>query len=264
LFTSFEVLTHAPSQSVPFSHTHAPPSQAIPASTEQTLPHPPQLLGSLDVMAHVLPQSWLPAGHAQLPEMHVSGETHAVLQDPQCSFVCKLTQVPAQLVSPAVVHTHALFWQCVSVGHAFPHLPQLLLSPVRVVQVPVPVQYVSPATGQVQPPPEHTSLRGHVRPQASQFKAFVFKSTQTFEQIVSPESTAHSQSPPEQCVPAGHAVPQLPQLDESLLVSVHTLLQIFGSLPVVQTQVPLTQVSPVAHLFPHWPQFDGSDCVTAQ
>jgi hypothetical protein len=49
----------------------------------QACPQPPQLLLSVCVFVHVLPQSVVPPPHAQLPPEHVSPPVHAMPQPPQ-------------------------------------------------------------------------------------------------------------------------------------------------------------------------------------
>ena len=58
--------THVPAQlSNPAAHTQAPSTQPCP--TPQTIPHSPQLDGSLAVTTHAPSQSVSPATHPSVP-----------------------------------------------------------------------------------------------------------------------------------------------------------------------------------------------------
>ena len=87
----------------------------VPLGTEQTVPQPPQLVGSVCSFTQVLLQSVEPAGHvaAHTPAVHVCPLGQAVPQPPQLvGSVCSFTQVLLQSVEPAghvaCVHTPAV------------------------------------------------------------------------------------------------------------------------------------------------------------
>jgi hypothetical protein len=84
----------------------------IGSQTEPPLPaHPPQLLGSLDVLAHVLPQTASPAGHVQALWTQLAPAGQPWLQLPQLfgSLVVS-THLPLQAMTVGP-HTHVPFWQ---------------------------------------------------------------------------------------------------------------------------------------------------------
>lgn len=116
----------------------------------QALPHAPQLLTSLCRLAQlfVAGQKLNPA--AQL--VHVVVVTgppllwvvivwqgpfvQTVPQAPQLlGSLVTSTHLPPQAVLPLGQAVQALFWHAVPLGQRFPHVPQLLLSPVVSTQV---------------------------------------------------------------------------------------------------------------------------------
>ena len=96
-----------------------------------------------------------------------------------------------------------------------PQAPQLLLSVVLSVQVPL--QLANP-DWQVRPqvPPEHTYPAGQTLEQVPQLPLSVLVSTQVPLQFISPDWQESEQVPPEQTWPAGQMVAQLPQWLRSL------------------------------------------------
>lgn len=139
-------LTHALLQSVsiapesPLQLTlHRPPLHTgVPELAEQTLPHAPQLLGSLCTAVHAPPlHIKSPVGHAQRPAWQVVLFAQRVPQPPQLMLsVCSLTHTLPHAVRP-LAQPHVPPLQVWLLPHWVPHLPQLLVSVCRSTQVPV-------------------------------------------------------------------------------------------------------------------------------
>lgn len=115
LFASFWRLTHAPEHSVsagPESDVHVvvqtPPAHNVPVppSEPHTLPHAPQLSGSLCVAVHTPLQRWPPFAHWHEPLWQDVPPEQRTLQPPQLSLsVCSFTQsVPQRSRPEAQMH----------------------------------------------------------------------------------------------------------------------------------------------------------------
>ncbi len=107
-------------------HTHAP---AVQLCVEvQTVLHAPQLLRSVAVLTHVVPQRVRPVGHAQRPAVQVVPAGQRVPQAPQLfESVAVFTQVVPQVTLPAG-QVHAPAVHTCEGPHVTPHAPQLLAS----------------------------------------------------------------------------------------------------------------------------------------
>jgi hypothetical protein len=106
--------------------THIPATHTRPAP--HGLPHPPQLLGSENVLTHIVepasPHAVVCGGQTQLPPVHCVPLVHALPHLPQSSEVCcKLTQAPLHSASPAG-HEHIPAVQFVFPVQTAPHAPQ--------------------------------------------------------------------------------------------------------------------------------------------
>jgi hypothetical protein len=110
-------------------------------------------------------------------------------------------------------------WHAAPAGHTVPQAPQLFGSVA--VSVQVPLQLVSPATGQLHPPSAQTSPAAHCTPQRPQLFGSVARSVQVPLQFTSP-AVEQVQTPSAQMSPAGHTTPQAPQLFTSVARSVQT------------------------------------------
>jgi hypothetical protein len=151
---------------------HDPPLHATLACAgePQSLPHDPQLLGSLDVFAHRAPQHASPGGHTppgphpptHVPPLHVSPGAHALPHAPQfAGSDSTFTSQPfvtfrSQSAKPTshLARAHALEVHsgsaCGYGPHAMPHPPQSLT--VLFVSTQNASQQLRPA-GQLPPAP---------------------------------------------------------------------------------------------------------------
>jgi hypothetical protein len=125
---------------------------------------------------------------------------------------------------------------------------------------------VSPA-GHAQAPLVHVPRAGHAVPQAPQFAALVWRSTQFCMppipvHAVSPVLHPMTQLPLMQLLPRPHRLPHAPQLLGSVLVSLQRLLQV--ARPPPHAQAPAMQLAPVPQTRLHVPQFEGSVCRSVQ
>jgi hypothetical protein len=200
---------------------HAPATQLSPDG--HTLPHAPQLLGSLVRSTH-LPLQTVPVHveevHSPATQLSPAGQTvpHApqLLGSSAVSTSQPSAACPSQSARPGAQST---MWHCPAVQAAIelgvlqtsPHEPQLFGSLVRSTHWPL------------QTVPMH-------------------------------EEDVHA--PSTQLSPAGHTSPHAPQFFGSLARSTHWPLQVVPLHGAVQA--PATQLSPEGQTSPHAPQFFGS------
>lgn len=96
-------------------------------------PHPPQLLGSLRVLAHCPLHVASPLAHTQVPPKHVAVPPHAFPQAPQLSGSrsrLAQTPLPQSVVAPPnppppQSAAHCRLLQTSPLGQALPQAPQL-------------------------------------------------------------------------------------------------------------------------------------------
>lgn len=115
---------------------HVPAVQAgVPFATKQTEPQEPQLLGSVDVFTHVLPQSTWPAGQVQTPLTHDVPIGQACPHMPQLlGSVEVLTHVVPQRTSPGG-QVHMPLEHTSPIEHTCPHMPQFIGSVAGLMQM---------------------------------------------------------------------------------------------------------------------------------
>jgi len=125
----------------------------------QTLPHAPQLAGSLARDTQVPPQLTCPVGHAHWPATHVVPPAHALPHAPQFAPSLPMsTHAPAHDTRPVpqvVLQIPALHTR--PVPQAFPQVPQFCASLARDTHVPphevsFPGQTHAPPLQNVPPP----------------------------------------------------------------------------------------------------------------
>lgn len=136
--------------------------------------------------------------------------------------------------------------------HVTPHAPQLLLS--ELVSMQLPLQSVSP---EPQPalehaPDEHTSPAAQAVPQLPQFAGSFVTSTHAPLQVTVPAGHTHEE--PLQMVPLPHTVPQPPQFSGSLAVSTQPPAHASSPVGQLDAQVPRAQTSLAAHVTLQPPQ----------
>ena len=164
---------HTPPQSIaPAGHRHAPAPHDLPPV--QTLPHPPQLMGSVLVSTHAVPHRVsVPQLHAPAVQLSPAGQT--LPQLPQFfASVPTSTQAPEQFVVPVGhVAAQAPAAQTGEVPlHTLPHSPQFWGSS-RVSTQDEPQSFVP--VGQPQLPATQTWPDGQALPQAPQLAASVWR-----------------------------------------------------------------------------------------
>ena len=205
---------------------HWPALQVSPAA--QVMPQPPQLFGSLSVLAQPLEQQVSPAAQmvplqAQAPLVQVSGAVQALPQAPQLAL--------SSLVS-AQVPAFGSQQTCgkVQLTPVEPHGQLLPLGEQPVApQHSVPVAQAAPPP-HWQTPPEQVSPGLQAWSHVPQWNGSLCRSTQPTpaQQVSLPlhaEPPAQRQTPPEQPSPVWpQAAPQLPQLATSPCRSEQVLL----------------------------------------
>jgi len=103
----------------------------------QTLPQPPQLLGSLAVGMQLPPQSAVPLGQAQVPPLQLAPKEQTFPHAPQLSKLLRVSthDEPHCLSAPQPV-AQAPFKQTSLLAHAWPQLPQFAASDAVSVHAP--------------------------------------------------------------------------------------------------------------------------------
>ena len=107
------------------------------APAGHTVPHPPQLFGSVPVSVHVPEQLVCPAvGQVHTPAAQMSPAGHAFPHAPQLfRSVLGSTHVPPQSIVPGAHRlTHVPPLHVLPAGHVTPHAPQLFTSVWKFVQ----------------------------------------------------------------------------------------------------------------------------------
>lgn len=136
---------------------------------------------------------------------------HPKPQPPQLACeICRLTHVPEHPARPWPQHTPPP--HLVPLGHAFPQVPQLLLSVWVFVQTPL---HIVSSTGNrlhLQDPMEQNEPPVHACPHAPQLLLSLAVLRHTPPQLVLPVPLGQAQTPAWQDVPLGQITPQLPQL----------------------------------------------------
>ncbi len=148
----------------------------------------PQWLASVAVFAHTPPHAVVPAGHAQVPLLHVAVTGHAVVHDPQWPrSLDRVTQAPLQLVWPeGHCEVQVPFAHTSPDAQTVPHDPQFWGLLARLTQAPA--HTVCPAGHcVVQWPPTHACPDEHAVPQAPQCVGLLTRETQAPEHSASPE-----------------------------------------------------------------------------
>jgi hypothetical protein len=173
--------------------------------------------------------------------------------EPETHLNCEpqaFPHVPQLKLSPSVPlgHTQLLPLQCSPPVHTLPHEPQLLLSPS------VPLAHTQPLPLQVSPLvhwcPHVTQLLlspsvplAHAQPPLMHCSPLVHWWPQVPQLLLSPSvPLGHAQPPLMHCSPPGHTLPHDPQLLLSL------------SVPLAHAQPPPLHVSPLVHTWEHVPQ----------
>jgi len=219
-----------------------------------TVAQAPQLFGSLCVSVQTPLQRRPLLKHWHLPPTHVVPDAHRFPQPPQLALSeSSSTQVEPHALSP-LPHTsvQTLDTQVLLPEQVSLHAPQLSAFEVRSTQTPL--QSLWP-DGQVQTPPLHVAVAGHVLPQPPQLVVSELSLTHDAPHCVSPAPQVAVQLPFEQTDPVAQTWPHEPQslgLDE---VSTHTSPQ---SSPCEHEHDPEMHASPAAHAKPHPPQSSGS------
>jgi hypothetical protein len=208
--------------------THAPEQLVSPAAQEtvqalftqdcpppQTMPQPPQLLGSVWVFAQkkrlLLPHNVCPAEQTapQVPATQVCPTGQTLRQEPQwLGSVPVFTHTPLHTVPPAQKEvTQTPLVQVVPALHTVPHAPQLFWSVCSFTQT---LPHITWLAGQpdTQTPPVHVPLE------------------HCAADVQAPPADASPQPPSMQGVPVAQAVPHAPQLEESAVVVVQNPLQV--------------------------------------
>lgn len=160
-------------------HTQVPPLQ-VPAP--QTVPHVPQLLGSVIVLTQRAPHIVRGDTHEawQCPATQNSVAPHAVAQSPQCiGSVSVFTQLVPHIVPRA--QPHVPVWQVSDPVQGIPQPPQFALS--KFVLTHEPEQFVwPPAQASVHAPREQTCVEVHTVPQVPQWSWSLRIDTQVLPQ----------------------------------------------------------------------------------
>lgn len=141
-----------------------------------------------------------------------------------------------------------------------PHVPQLLVSVCRLVQVLL--HSFGLLDGHWQLPPRHCLPPVQVFPQAPQWVLLACKSTHWLLQLVCEGGHAVWHIWATQMVPFGQAFPQEPQLP--WLVLRLTQIPPHAKVKGGHSQVPKLQRFPPVQILPHVPQFCGSFCRSTQ
>lgn len=231
---------------------HVPPLHVSPVA--QTLPHAPQLFGSVLTSLQPLVQHW----------------------------VCPVQSGPPLQLAGGV---QAPVWQVKDGGQTLPQALQFFGSVSMLVQPALqhcssPVQTGPPwhEAGGVQMPATHVSPVEHLKPHWLQLFGSVCRSLQPVPQhcwlpvqVGPPLHVAAWQVPPTQALPVPHVLPQNPQLFESLVRSAQKIagpalqqLRPPGHVQVGFWQTAPTHVAPGAQELPHWPQLLGSLSMSTQ
>ena len=179
------------------------------------------------------------ATHSEIPS-HPSDSAPPVLHalcehDPSAG--------PSHAVHAELVHVWPLL-------HPIPHVPQLALSFVVFLHVPV----------------QHCSEPAHAFPHVPQFALSVEVSTHTLLHAVceEPQPILHTPATQLHVVFGGpplHTVPHAPQCFASVSRSAHALPH---TSPLVHVHLPALHVAPEGQTLPHVPQFCGFVCVFPQ
>jgi hypothetical protein len=240
------------------------------------VPQAPQWFGSVVSLAHTprpwpavpLGQSVVPFGQTHLPETHTAPESQTKPQAPQLfGSLVSSTQPAGQLERPVLqvqAVTPPLVWQVEPAGHTLPHVLQLKLSVLVLVQTPglLPLfpHTVGAVVGQLHVAAAHVPPLGQALPQAPQSVTLVCRLSHPSGQAVAP--VGQPQTPLVQVAPGpcGHFIPHWLQLAGSVCTLVQTLPQMFV-MPAGQSHVPLVQLAPTGQVVPHVPQLFASVCL---
>jgi hypothetical protein len=228
LFESFARSTQALPQSVSVgpesvAHdvVHTPAAQTLPAppSPVQTLPHVPQLFGSLWVVAHTPLHRCPPSEHWHVPFWQLVPPVQRTPHPPQLSLSVSSLMHKVPQRSP-VAHAHPPSWQSSTLVQPSPQPPQFVGSVDSSTHAPLqstrPVAHV-----EVQTPPEQTWPAWQALPHAPQFSGSEAVATHALPQGVSPVAHVDAQTPFEQTWPAWQALPHAPQFSGSEAVATH-------------------------------------------
>jgi len=206
--------------------------QKAPFGPVQTLPHAPQLLGSVAVFTQAPLQRLSPPVHAHEPPLQVCPLRQAMPQPPQ--FLGSLFVLISQ---PSI----GLLLQSLKPG-----LQDWM------AQAPDWQAGVALLTEQTMPQPP-------------QFLVSVWVFTQAPLHSTCPLGQGIVQTPRLQLVPCLQTEPHAPQLLGSVCSFTHKPLQFVCPAPHEDPlQVPLTQAWPVAHAVPHAPQLEGLEVKVVQ
>ena len=289
------VPSQSPKPPVHRTTVHAPDAQPLAATraSAQTVPHAPQLAGSLAVLAQnvagAVPQVRSGAAQVvpQMPPEHTRPAAQAVVHAPQLALSVRvLTSQPSdglalQSAKPAAhvtrVQTPALQAE-VALGSAQvrPHAPQLAIvvwvlvsQPLAAVpsQSPKPAAHPTTVQTPAAQPPAATFGSAQTAPHPPQcaglFAVLAQKAAGADPQVARGEAQVVLHAPPEQTEPAAQARPQAPQLVLSERVSTSQPsagLVLQSAKPAVQAviaHVPAVQADTAlarTHARPHAPQ----------
>ena len=233
---------------------HAPAEQTWPAG--QTMPQPPQLVGSLLVSVQTPRQRVPLSKQPQLPLWQLVPPPQRTPHAPQSRLlVCRSTHALPHVVSPvAQAPVHSPDEQSWLPVQALPHVPQSSGLVERLTHTPL--QLVSPA-GQAHIPLKQLWPLAQVVPHAPQLLSSLAVLTHAPLQLLSPVAQVVAQWLREQTIPPPHAVPQAPQLAGSELMSTHALLQLVVP-PRHPLQTPPVQATSLGQALPHAPQLVAS------
>jgi hypothetical protein len=221
----------------------------------QMVPHPPQLLSSLDVSVQsVAEQSVYGDPQLHTPEAQVSFVGQTVPQVLQLfESVARSVQSVGHMSGFVEVHMHLLPVHTAFVTHAFPHVPQLLVS--EVVSVHSPLHSISglppSPCGQVHVPERQVCPPMHTVPHALQLSLSVWRSTHVCSPVPPQHEPLPQQAPLQQTSPDEHVLPQAPQLFTSEPSVTQTPLQSiwsYGQLGVTMHCLAAVQSKPEGHV----------------
>lgn len=149
----------------PVRQVHAPITHACVSA--QRRPIIPQLLKSVWMFTHVVPESIVPAGHWHWPIEQPTAPVQRRPHAPQLFTSLTMSAQPPFMQRTVLgPHVHAPIAHEPPGPHERPHIPQLLTSVASVAQV---VPHAAVPIGQAHMPIVHVAPIGHARPQRPQF-----------------------------------------------------------------------------------------------
>ncbi len=226
-----------------------------------TLPHAPQLFGSVPSVTQTPLQSVLPLVHLHMPPWHCVPPWQTRPHWPQFRLLpCTSMHAPLQMIwLPVHIAWHVPPRQTWFGWQAMPQVPQFWKSFVRIVQTPL---HAVSLPGHAHVPAEQNDPPAQVTPQPPQSLPLVSSSTQAPLQRVCEGGQLATHAPPLHTVPPVQAWAQPPQLFGS--VCVLTQAPPHGDVPGLHVHWLPMQFAPAGQTVPHAPQFLGSITVSTQ